>query len=321
MSVAGPLRLLWMGRITSSAGPRTATLDRFFNRRTITVNRPVDRGELSVYVGNPLRSIDLFAHEADRFASAAFESLIVEAPRGEYPRSIAWLLIRSYYAAFFALHALLRLHGWACSRLSGQLLAGINAEIDLLYPGSDRVDGGLYFLESGGGGSEITLKKMDAVNGGSHEMLWSLLVKYMTEVSDTALRDNTDPEANSLIAVAITNFLDLVRGKGGAAWFTQVRNRLNYLHSYGAWYPYADSTCDVHRVTAAMEGWRGSPEECLGRGAQDELIQFAEACAFIVCLCRITIEDLSFRAVPRSPFRSSSGRLLELARRAAVAAA
>lgn len=294
------------------------TTERFLDKKNITVNRPVSKGQFSLYVGNPQRTIAYFSHEADRFASASFESLLMEEPRAELTRSIGWVLIRGYYSAFFAMHALLRIHGWACARITGTTINSINKEIGTLFPGTDKVDGGLYFLETISGGSEILLTRMDTANGGSHEVLWSLLAKYMKAVTDTALVDKTDPVASAGLTVAIDGFLDLLKKKGGPMWFTQVRNRVNYLHDYGAWYPYLGSSCDVHRISSSLGGWLTPPEKSLAEVSAEELIQFSAACSFIVSLCRTTVEDLVFRSITRSPFRSSSGRLLALAKQVAA---
>lgn len=295
------------------------TTDRLLNKKSVTVNHPPIKGEFSLYVGNPKNTVAYFAHEADRFASASFESLLQEEPRPELERSTGWMLIRGYYAAFFAMHALLRIHGWACTKISGTVVGSLNREIDAIFPGSEKVEGGLYLLESVSGGSEVLLTRMDATLGGSHEVLWSLLGRYMKAVTDTALVDTTDAAANANLAVAIDGFLGLVQKKGGPNWFTQVRNRVNYSHDYGAWFPYTGSSCDTQRIAVRLGGWLMPPETTLVDVAAEELIQFSAACSFIVSLCRTTVEDLVFRSITKSPFRSSSGRLLTLARQPTTA--
>lgn len=318
MSVANPLRLLWLADIAKSFGPRSMTTERILDKKNATVNRPVTKGEFSLYIGNPKNTLAYFSHEADRFASASFESMLIEESRAGMARSIGWSLIRAYYSAFFAMHALLRIHGWACTRVHGNAIGSINSEIRTLFPDSEKIDGGLYFLEAVNGGSEILMTRMDTGSGGSHEVLWSLLSKYMKAVTDIALSDNTDPVANATLTVAIDGFLMLLKKKGGPVWFTQVRNRINYSHDYGAWFPYTGSSIDANRIGAQLGGWLMSPEEALAEISSEELLQFSASCAFIVSLCRTTIEDLAFRSVASSPFRSSSGRLVALARQLAL---
>lgn len=175
MSAANPLRLLWLSGITTCSGPRAYTTDKLFQKNNITVNKAPENGEFTVYMGNPNKTIILFSHEADRFASASFESLLMEVPKIEHPRSIGWLLIRGYYSAFFAMHALLRIHGWACTRLSKNAVKYVNQDLNLYYPDAKHMESGFYLIQVQSGGRELVCKKMDASNGGSHEKLWSML--------------------------------------------------------------------------------------------------------------------------------------------------
>lgn len=134
----------------------------------------------------------------------------------------------------------------------------------------------------------------------------------MKKVTDIVLANCTVPEESQALTIAIDQFLTILGDRGGANWFSQVRNRVNYAHEYGAWYPYIDSTCDVNRIATCFDGWLGPPDQALLDRSPDELIEFSKACSFIISLCRITVDDLVFRSKSNSPFRSSSGRLLAL---------
>lgn len=310
MKTAAPLRLLWLPNIVNAPGPRSLTTELFLHYRHATVSgAPTDSGECSLYIANPRKTVEYFSHEADRFATAAFESMLRLETATEFNRSIAWPLVRAYYSAFFSLHALFRVHGWACTRLSANVVAGLNRQVAGIYPDAPRLQAGLYFIECRGGGTELGLKKMDAVNGGSHEALWSLLDGYIKLLTDTALTESSDPEAGALLTVAIGQFQEVLKKNGGAQWLTKIRNLVNYSHEFGAWFPYAGSTCDLNRINTCLKTWLLAPEAVFSECGADTLIQYTTACSFLVSLCRTTVEDLVFRSVARSPFRASSGRL------------
>lgn len=283
--------------------------EKFLSTRNVTPNLFLDANELSLYVGNPKRTPEYFCHEADRFASASFETLLSNQPVVGYERSTAWQLIRAYYAAFFSVHALLRLHGQACTRITSATTTPINREVLRLHPGSLQMSGGLYYMRSKSGGSEICLTKFDSSVGGSHEALWALLTDYMRTATQRALLDPTDPDASATFATTIDNFSTVVKRHGGDMWFTQVRNRVNYSHGYGSWFPHQGSTTDTTRIASHLEGWIKEPSEVLIDKTADEITQFTQACAFLVSLCRVTIRDAAFRSVAGSPFRQSSARL------------
>lgn len=300
---------MWLQGINNAKGARALNTEKFLSTSNVTPDPISDPHKLSFYVGNPKRTPEYFCHEADRFASASFETLLSNAPVVGYERSTAWQLIRGYYAAFFSVHALLRLHGLACTRITSTTIAPLNREVQRLHPGSLLMSGGLYYMRSQSGGSEITLTKFDSSAGGSHEALWALLTDYMRTATQKALLDSTDNVASASFATMIDKFNLVVKKRGGDMWFTQVRNRVNYSHGYGSWFPYQGSTTDTARVAHCLDGWLKEPGEVLIDMSADEITQFAQACSLLVSLCRATIQDVAFRSAARSPFRLSSARL------------
>ncbi|MBP8148638.1 MAG: hypothetical protein KAY21_02860 [Limnohabitans sp.] len=309
MSAANSLRLMWMQGINNPKGPRTLGTEKFLSTKNVTPDRISEPSEVALYVGNPKRTHEYFCHEADRFASASFETLISNAPVVGYERSTAWQLIRGYYAAFFSVHALLRLHGVACTRITATTTTPLNREVQRLHPGSHSMAGGLYYLRSKSGGTEMYLTKFDSNAGGSHEALWALLTDYLRTATQKALLDTTDQVASATFATMIDKFNTVVKKHGGPMWFTQVRNRINYSHGYGSWFPHQGSTTDTARIASYLECWRKEPSESLIDHAADELTQFAQACSFLVSMCRVTINDVAHRSAANSPIRQSSARL------------
>jgi hypothetical protein len=294
-----------MGGLTGSTGARTMTTEKILNGNLVTVSG-FGQDEVTLYASNAGHVVNYFAHEADRFATACFESLIVGVKKDSMPRSTSWQYIRGYYAAFFALHCLIRLHGWACARILPNSIAGINKQLASLHPGSTAMKGGLYLIKVQSGGRELLCTKLDPGLGGSHEILWSILDSYLDEVTTTLLT-NSNTE-NQQLAAQIVLFQNLVASAGGNTWFTRVRNRINYSHEYGTWYPYVKSTVDYDRANAAFSGWSKTPT--VAPAGADELIEFAAACAFLASLCATTIKDLTFRSKSNSPFAQSSGLLV-----------
>lgn len=309
MSVAHSLRLLWIRGLPSSTGPRSFTTEKFFQPRYVTVSHCHNDG-LQLYAGNPSNAVSYFSHEADRFASASFESLITGIKATRYPRSTAWLIIRAYYAAFFAVHALIRLNGWACTRLLPNTILKLNKELNQLYPSSSKLAAGLYLVRLLPDTREICCKKIDGTTqGGTHEALWSVLADYLDAATTTVL--SYPDQDHQEFFVLINNFKELINRHGGCVWFTQLRNRINYAHEYGAWFPYSKSTCDYDRLESVISLWKGDPAQALKSAGDDELVLFMGACAFLVGVCSTTIKDLAFRSRPSSPFRTSSALLLD----------
>jgi hypothetical protein len=309
MKLASSLRLLWIRGLTDSVGPRSFTTDKFIQPKYVTVSGADEVNGLRLYAGNAANAVAYFSHEADRFASASFESLITGKKIAEYPRSTAWLLIRAYYSAFFAAHALLRIHGWACTRLLPNTVTKLNIELGQFFPDSPKLVGGLYLLRLLPDTRELVCKKLDGANqGGTHEALWSVLDDYL-KAATTAILSVPDQDHQEF-ALLVDQFNRTISKFGGSTWFTQLRNRINYSHEYGAWFPYEKSTCDYDRLETAIARWKSDPADALKVVGEDELVIFMSACAFLVGICSATIRDLSYRSRARSPFRTSSGLLL-----------
>jgi hypothetical protein len=307
MDLANILRLGWAPNIIGCIGPRSFTTDRLFRARGITLNSVQPFG-FTVYIGNTQHTTHYFAHEADRFATAAFESVTTLAKSQNQARSVAWMLIQTYYSAFFAVHALLRIRGWACTRLTSANLASLNSERALFFPHAENFNAGLYWIKIDHGGRELQCKKLDSATGGTHELLWSLLQDYLADSTAMALA-NRDVDAQDYAAL-VQRFTDFVAKHGGDKWFTSTRNRINYSHEFGTWFPYNGSTCDWERVSLEIQKWRDPANQILDDTKGDELMKFARACAFLIAMCRTTIEDLAFRSKSRSPFCLSSHRLI-----------
>ena len=74
-------------------------------------------------------SLDLcqpFASEINRLASAAFETAASYRLIPRLPKSTAWLMIKMYYAAFYAAHALCRIGGKSSTNFTSDDFTAVN---------------------------------------------------------------------------------------------------------------------------------------------------------------------------------------------------
>lgn len=301
---------MWFAGITDCKGARKVTTDSFLTTKTVHLISAARSGKFTLYVSNKKKLSEFFCHEADRFSSAAFESLAAETVRPTFPRSIGWQLIRGYYAAFFALHSLMRLHGWACTRLTPSICTRLEREGRLYFTESEQIKAGMYMIKVVDTSTELTFSSLGANAGGSHEVLWGGLFEFLTEMTNVTLAEPVDEHASQQLVDSVTAFKELLQKNGGPQWLTKVRNKVNYAHEFGVWHPYNTSTCDSARVAEVLERWKMEPSNVIVKATSDEILQFCEACAFLVSLCRATIKDLAFRSAANSPIKLTSGRLL-----------
>lgn len=310
MAVADTLRLLWLKGLINATGVRSLCTEKFLNPKIVTVNASLPDKSINLYVANAAKSAEYFSHEADRFATACFESVLSETTTNTLPRSTGWLIIRNYYAAFFAMHSMLRLRGLACSRILKQNINSLNQELRSIDPQAKSLSSGLFLMRCHENSFEINIMETDSKIGGSHEVLWSLLTPYLDDLLGLAQGDSFDNTTSADFCIAIEQFKKCLKNNGGDMWFTRIRNRINYSHEYGTWFPYLKSTTDFERLHTISDYWRISPENIPLREQKDEITQFICCCAFLISLCRINVEDLRYRSKINSPFRKSSGLIL-----------
>lgn len=196
------------------------------------------------------------ANDCNRFALAAIESMWSVGKVSNLPKSTGWAAVKMYYSAFFAAHALLRIYGRSCSQLERDHVAKVLeiAKVTQLDGGASRIDNGFYF--SLFANKEIEFKKLK----GSHADTWSsfsdLLTWLINKISDTKGRGIHKSEAMTLISNIKTAIH--LGGANKGNWLSQIRNKINYQHTHGVWYPYEGASHDTERVLKNSE-WLKDP--------------------------------------------------------------
>lgn len=196
------------------------------------------------------------ANDCNRFSQAAIESMWSIGRVTQLPKSTSWASVQMYYAAFFAAHAILRIFGRACSQLE---FGHVNKVFEIAK--ATQLDGGVSSIENGFYfasvvSNEIKFKKLKD----SHADTWSsfsgLLIWLVDNISNTTGLGKHKTEAITLISN-----IKAALHKSGAAkgnWPSQVRNKINYQHTHGVWYPYKGAMHDQDAVLRNSE-WMKNP--------------------------------------------------------------
>ncbi|MPY24297.1 hypothetical protein [Shewanella sp. YLB-07] len=196
------------------------------------------------------------ANDSNRFAQAAIESMWSVGKVNKLPKSTGWAAVQMYYSAFFAAHALLRVYGRACSQLEGDHVDKVFqiASATQLDGGVSSIENGFYF--SSISNNEITFSKLKD----SHADTWSSFSKLLTwlidNISNTTGLGKQKSEALTLISniKAALNMSGATKGN----WPSRIRNKINYQHTHGVWYPYKGALHDHDMVLRNTE-WLKDP--------------------------------------------------------------
>jgi len=295
--VADALRPLWLPTINAVTTTPSSTLADWLNKGEYFMHTPVAaKTSFRVVAKDRTELLKAFAYDLDRLAAAAFESLFLAQQSEILPRSTGWPFIKSYYSAFFAAHALMRLWGTSCTLIEDGVANTITT-VAKLY-GNDNgfsVSSGTYRCDFDFHKGELICNQISG-GGGSHEAVWNVFVERLRGANSLVLRggisQNTHPVWAKLDALAEA----LTQGRTYAGWLSGMRNRVNYKHSLGSWFPYVDSCRHDRTLFGRNRLWLADPLDISVEKQGDADIVFAQrVCQFITALCRIEVLDLLSR--------------------------
>lgn len=221
------------------------------------------------------------ANDCNRFAQAAIESMWCISKVERLPKSTAWASIKMYYSAFFAAHALLRLFGRACTQLESHY---VNA-VYRVANGTDMtgdvrsIENGFYIAVMKG--QYIEYIKLKDSHADTWSSFYQLLNDIINDIPSTSGLGEYKSDAIDLVSNIKRSISQSGAHKGN--WPSQLRNKINYQHSYGAWYPYKNA---VHNQEAILKksDWLRDPKVFDLNTGKDEITSLYNASNSILSL-------------------------------------
>jgi hypothetical protein len=253
--------------------------------------------------------LEAFAADVNRISVAAFETPDSLVRSASFPRSTAWLIIKTYYAAFFAAHALLRMLGKSCAPLDREQINSITRVADLYgnAPAKPMV-GGLYCMTFSATANELEGIRIKSVAAGPHEAFWLIFQERIEKLSSEVLATGIGTLANRQIVS--TKLSDLASNLSFAAsgkgrWLSAVRNAVNYNQKLSTWYPYVGQKAYYPQLFDKVFEWKADPED-LDLTSHDgkDLRRFQVTCNFILGLLRASIAEMSRRCSAGKSFHT-----------------
>ena len=124
--LASSLRSLWAPGLNEITGNVATGINGWVAEGDYQIYQPVKANQFSLTMADSQPFLLASASDINRTASAAFESISSATKNELFPKSSAWILIKSYYAAYFAAHAVTRMLGTAFVTLERPQTAAIN---------------------------------------------------------------------------------------------------------------------------------------------------------------------------------------------------
>jgi hypothetical protein len=254
---------------------------------------------------NPFLSA--LAADVNRMAAAAYESIGQATKSTVFPKSTAWIIIKSYYASFFAAHAILRMLGRPVVNLEHSQARSVNKIAKVFGMWTEDVSPGYFRCGFAGSDHEVEWHRVDSSSGGVHERFWTCFADVIRHLSNDLLKSKIGIAAdNQQVSVKLDELTGNLRYESPkGTWLSTVRNRVNYRHDFGAWYPYR-----VQRPSGSVEerlvnAWLLDPLSInLASHNDRDLRRFQATCSFIIATCRVLAADMAERCSSGRSFHS-----------------
>lgn len=310
MSILGnAIRPFWLPGLNEVSGKHVKGLDGWICDEEYQVYSPVTNIGFVLNVANPEPLLEAYSADINRIAVASFETpnSVIQSPT--FPKSTAWLVIKTYYAAFFAAHTFIRMLGTSCFPLDREQINSIATVADLYGNApSKSMAGGLYRLTFNPTANQLEGVHIKRVTAGAHEAFWLVFLERIERLSSEVLTTGVDTLANrqlvsSKLSELASNLCFASSGKG--RWLSMIRNAVNYNQKHSTWYPYAGQKPYHQQLFDKKSEWKADPMDVdlISHDGKD-LRRFQATCNFIVGMLRTSIAEMVRRCSTGKSFHT-----------------
>lgn len=223
-----------------------------------------------------------FAPDFERFSFSSFETFSLAGLEVEKCNSTSWPLLKLYYSAFFAAHALTRATGHGHVNLNSKATNAVNAYISLMG-GTSLLKAGSYKVSVKEENSRVYLVLKPSNEGsGVHDSFWRYFCSYLDDLANYAVGDAL-PSASSFLRE--TNALKSCINDNGVSgvWFSATRNAINYRHEFDCWLPNGKKSQTRKLVFPRLLGDPDSMEPLLTE-RNSELVRLVQLSTYLASL-------------------------------------
>lgn len=258
---------------------------------------------------------DALLFDLNRMAIGAFESIFTfkKTPLEEYPKSTAWLLIKCYYAAFFSAHVIIRLFGKALIQLEQKQVSKLNSGFvysQISLPPNISIKKGLSLFSFEKDSNEFNIQLL---NNGTHEDTWNIFATLLKEMESNFLRNTSMPTTmKNDASTLITEYLDVLSNsnhKPNMNWLSQMRNDINYKHTFGSWFPHKETRKSRDQIISLIKDW----DKCNSINLYtDDLTKFVNGCLFTINLMKNLITILNQKSLTNYYLQHGAMKVLKV---------
>jgi len=218
------------------------------------------------YVNNAPPDLSLFCQiteeikksmslDAFRFAAHTAQTVFELEQTSAYPKLTSWRVIQTYYAAYFAAHAILRFFGRSFSHLENGHVQFLKTRCASEAGYLPNLPSTYYLIEFSPEEQNLTFNKCSE----SHKDLWRSFNELLREISTNSLTLRASDSRRQALSQVFSNLSDALCQRGQyqlGNWLSVVRNEVNYKSLHGVWFPFSKVTPEFSELMAKIKAWR-----------------------------------------------------------------
>lgn len=288
------LRVCWVPGLNVISGRPTLDIRAWLGRGSFQVDPQSTDQKIILSVGSNEEFLQALAVDVNRIGSSIEETYQSISEVKNLPKSLAWLMIKLYYAAFFSAHVILRTHGVACTYLTAADLLEFK-KIGKIYGASALagLSSGYYIFAIDTHTKNVTISVQKS-GLGSHEQLWAEFHRQLLAMrASVQAAPFLEAKYKTQIDKEYEVLSDVLTGGGAfnGNWLSKMRNDVNYRQEHGVWFPYGSKVAAkewVHKMEGAVTG----ASRVVPTVASADVKKFIEACIYMVAMARGTLCDM-----------------------------
>lgn len=312
------LRPFWIERLNTITGiPKTNLIGIIDSKKDYVVYDNIGSQDFSLTVTDYDLFLTGFASDINRFGCAAVESINDIHYTALFKKSHAWKCVKCYYAAYYSVHALLRIFGISCTNFEQLNLSPIQKIADAYSTRNGvTIEKGYYQCKLDYPDKKLICSKIvRSGNKGSHEQLWEV---FLIKLDDIIAQIKTKPPSPStqqaiIVLADLRNNLTYL-GSNGGNWLSKVRNEISYKHPNGLWFPYRTSENYFKKIEGVISKWNQPMESVdLSGYIGQPILRFINTSVFLVMLYLTVAKELDKSCTKGNSFQHQG--VLSLIRR------
>ena len=270
-------------------------------RAAYIVDFDVATGRLGIDFGDSAPVVEALAATISRMACASFQTINAAVMESLEREALPWGLVKIYYAAFYAGHAIISVLGEACSYFDSthtkklrELAVAVGAAP------TTSIAKGLYRATAEDPPSRLQCASIGNSAGGTHEQFWDVFGKRMSQASQDVLSGPLPIADAQAVFAKLDAMSVIIRRFGTFSWLSKIRNDVQYRHEHDVWFPKGLTARRRESLSRIAEHWNRDPMNIHlspGPHTYDNVLRdFVTVSIFIIAVCHALLRKIADRS-------------------------